>query len=401
VISHRLGLALLLALLWTSGLAPATAQSPDREQSKKFFSAGAAAYEMGDYLAAIQALDSAWSITPLPAIAFSLAQAERRQYFVSRDRKHLERAISLFRTYLQQVTNGGRRADATDALAQLEPLAVGAPGLGEPLADPGAERRTRMMISSSTPAATVSLDDGPPAPAPLIAEVTPGNHKLVVSADGYFPIERTATAIEGELMPLEIGLKERPAVVTVDAVPAAELYVDGNYAGWILSEKRLELASGAHLLSFVRNGHRVQAKRLRLAPGNNEALEVRLQPTLQRTAAVTLFIVSGAALATGAVLTALAVERESAASDILQRRERMNLTTRELDSYEGATRDRERFRVAAVSGFVISAASLTIAMLLFALDQPDLREQAAAEPQPAVAAIALPEAFAIEGRLRF
>ena len=126
-----------------------------------------------------------------------------------------------------------------------------------------------------------------------------------------------------------------------------------------------------------------------------------MQPTLQRTAAVTLFIVSGAALATGAVLAALAVERESAASDILQRRERTNLTTRELDSYEGATRDRERFRVAAISGFVISAASLTIAMLLFALDQPDLREQAAPQPQPALAAIALPEAFAIEGRLRF
>ena len=106
----------------------------------------------------------------------------------------------------------------------------------------------------------------------------------------------------------------------------------------------------------------MQAKRLRLAPGNQDALTVELDQTMQRSAAVTLFVVSGAALATGAVLTALAIERESAASAILRRRERANLTTRELGSYEAATRDRERFRVASHQRLVISAASITIAM---------------------------------------
>src|SRR6476469_3016727 len=83
--------------------APCLAQQPpDIERAKASFKAGANAYAAGDYLAAIQALEAAYEISPLPAIAFSLAQAERKQYFVNEERAHLERAIALFRRYLQE-----------------------------------------------------------------------------------------------------------------------------------------------------------------------------------------------------------------------------------------------------------------------------------------------------------
>src|SRR4051794_3084418 len=108
-------------LAW-GGLAGPMASSTPRAQSredldraKASFQAGATAYAAGEYLAAIQALESAYALTPLPAIAFSLAQAERRQYFVAHEPPYLLRALELYRRYLDQVPTGGRRAAALHA----------------------------------------------------------------------------------------------------------------------------------------------------------------------------------------------------------------------------------------------------------------------------------------------
>src|SRR5262245_36246218 len=92
-------LALAAALV---SFSPA-ARADDVAAAKDLFKAGAAAYGAGDYRAAIQALEGAYRLTPLPAIAFSLAQAERREFFVSREPSHLARAVELFRLYLTQV----------------------------------------------------------------------------------------------------------------------------------------------------------------------------------------------------------------------------------------------------------------------------------------------------------
>jgi tetratricopeptide (TPR) repeat protein len=160
----RTAISTLCALaLWVQLAAAEEPATRDLAQSKSFFKAGAAAYEMGDYAAAIQALDAAYALTPLPGVAFSLAQAERRQYFVSHERSHLERAIELYRTYLRAVETGGRRADATDALGQLEPLAaLSAPADAAPGESPEARERTRLLISCSVPSAQVSLDEAAP-----------------------------------------------------------------------------------------------------------------------------------------------------------------------------------------------------------------------------------------------
>ena len=72
--------ALLVTLCAVAGV---QAQGASPREAKQYFEAGATAYAMGDYRAAIQAFDAAYTLTPLPAIAFSLAQAERREYFAS------------------------------------------------------------------------------------------------------------------------------------------------------------------------------------------------------------------------------------------------------------------------------------------------------------------------------
>ncbi len=72
------------------------------------------------------------SSRPCRLIAFSLAQAHRRQYFVDHAREHLQRSIALFRQYVELAPTGSRRADALDALSQLEPLAAAQPKAPSP-----------------------------------------------------------------------------------------------------------------------------------------------------------------------------------------------------------------------------------------------------------------------------
>jgi len=397
----RLGLSLSAALLlWAASGAAQDRSSAEIAQAKRYFRAGASAYELGDYLAAIQALESAYRVTPLPAIAFSLAQAERRQYFVSRERSHLDRAIALYRVYLSQVPSGGRRADATDALGQLEPLAL----LGVPptaaASDGPAVVRTRLMITTAAPNAKVRLDGGAPAQAPLIAQVTPGMHRVRVEAPGYFAGEREVDAIAGELIPVEVELRERPALAWVKSSAEADLHVDGAYAGRVEGERRLELPSGTHVFSFARNGHALERTRAEFAPGSSRKLSVTLEPTGQRTAAIALFVASGAALASGAVLTGFAIAREHTAVDISERRAQHAISPEERADYGEALRARDRLRIGAGVSFAAALVGGVTGLILYAFDQPDLREEAPGA-QLRVVALDHGRSLGVDGRLHF
>ena len=345
-------------------------------RAKEYFRAGAAAYAAGDYLAAIQALESAYAITPLPAIAFSLAQAERRQYLASREVARLERAIELFRLYLEQVKNGGRRADATDALAQLEMLAAagrqGSAGTTAPAREEIA--KTRLMVSCEAPRGAISLDGARPVRSPLIAEVSPGKHAITVSAPGFFTETRSARAVAGSLVPVELRLRERPSIVLVRGQADADVYVDGAFSGRIGSGRRVELASGPHLVSVAKSGRKVVRVQTELGPGETRAIDARLEWTAKRRAAMALFITSGAAASAGVFLSALAIRDENQAEGILGRRVSSNISRSDLDDYDDAIRSRDQFRAAAVASFAASAGALVTGVVLFVFDEPDLKQ---------------------------
>lgn len=383
------------------------ARADDLSDAKNYFKAGASAYAAGDYLAAIQALDAAYRLTPLPQIAFSLAQAERRQYFASREPAHLLRAIELYRTYLREVPTGGRRADATDALAQLEPLALNVVAGPTGEAVPREAPKTRIMVTSEAAGARISLDGGQPKPAPLIAEVQPGQHLVRVNADGFFPADRQLVAISGELVPLEVELRERPATVIVEPSTEAELYVDGAFSGRVKKGSRIELARGSHQFAFVRAGRRIELQTLGLKRGETRRLPVELDWTGQRIAAISALAVSGATLVSGVVFTALAVDRENEADRILAQREERALSPQELNDYEDAREERDRYRAVAIGSYAVSAGALVTGALLYALDEPNMGEvqprptAEPAKPQVDVKATAAPGGFFVSTRVAF
>jgi len=371
-----LDLALTLALISSAHGSPVHAQAPQRE-AKQYFEAGAAAYAMDDYSAAIQAFAAAYALTPLPAIAFSLAQAERRQYFVSHEPSHLLRAIELFRIYLTGVSRGGRRADATDALAQLEPLALALQQGNAQMADaPAAEaERTRLMVRCEAKGARIALDGGAKQRSPLIVETSAGAHRIRVEAPGYFASEQQVTAVSGELVPIEVALRERPALVIVEGDHGAEVYVDGELAA--AGNSRLELRPGRHQLAFARKGHTLQTRTLQLERGQTRRVRAQLSWTGQRVAAISLFAIGSGTLIAGLTFASLALDREHTAQAIDARRKTKALDPSELEGYRDSVESRDRSRVAAIIGLTAAAGCLLTGFLLYQLDDPSPLEAAA------------------------
>ncbi len=359
-------LSALLSLASTSFAQPA----PDLERAKASFKAGANAYAAGDYLAAIQALEDAYEISPLPAIAFSLAQAERKQYFRDEKRVHLERALALFERYLEQEARGARREDARLAINQLRQLLGEKPrSAPEPAAKPQA-RPTRLMIVSDTPGARISLDNAPPASSPLIREVTPGRHHARVRADGYVDAERDVMALAGELLLTEVRLTEKPGTLYVWAPASSEVYVDGVFVGQGGELVTVPLASGRHQLSVAQQGRRLARRDVQLERGKTHTEVVTLEPTTQRNVSELLFIGGGAALGVSMVLSAFAIREENDAEDFLRAKRQGNVSVAQLVAYDASIAGRNRFRTAAAIGVTGAFGMFITGLFLHELDLP-------------------------------
>jgi tetratricopeptide (TPR) repeat protein len=363
-----LGLSLALALF--GGTFSALAQQPgDRERAKASFRAGANAYAAGDYLAAIQALEAAYELTPLPAIAFSLAQAERKQYLEKKERQHLQRALELYRRYLEQEPNGARVDDARTSIAELGPQLKSAPVEAAPKLQ---VRPTRLMIVTDTPGARITLDGGAPAGSPLIREVTPGKHRAHIQATGYHEVDREVTAVAGELILTEVRLSERPTSLYVWAPPGADLYVDGVYVGQGGPLVTVPLAIGEHQLTVAKKGQQVVRRNVRLQRGQTHTEVVSLEPTAQRRVSEVLFIGSGAALGASLVLSAFAARSENRAEEYLIDAKRGNVLREQLTAYNASVIERNRYRSAAVIGVAGSLGFLITGLFLHELDRPTL-----------------------------
>lgn len=345
-------------------------EAPDLERAKASFKAGANAYAAGDYLAAIQALEDAYAISPLPAIAFSLAQAERKQFFRDEKRAHLERALSLFERYLEQESRGARREDARIAINQIQQLLGEKPHHGAEAAAKPQARPTRLMIVSDTPGARITLDNGAAAASPLIREVTPGKHHALVQAEGYVDAQRDVTALAGELLLTEVKLTEKPGTLYVWAPASSEVYVDGVFVGQGGALVTVPLVSGRHQLSVAQQGRRLARRDVQLERGKTHTEVVTLEPTTQRDISELLFIGGGAALGVSMVLSAFAIREENDAEEFLWLKRQRNVKDAERVAYNASIVGRNRFRTAAAVGVAGAFGMFITGLFLHELDQP-------------------------------
>lgn len=349
----------------------------NHDHAKQLFRAGAAAYEAGRYLAAAQALEQAYQLSPLPAVAFSLAQAYRLQFFADEDHRHLDRAVALYRLYIDRVKRGGRRADAVSALADLQPIkarleqqrAVRAP---DPInTQPEAyEPPTQLMVISDTSGARGAIDGRAQADLPLIVEVKPGKHIARISAPGYHPAEQEIIAVENRLVVAEVELTPKPALLTVEGVSGAALWVNGRRMATLPLSGPISLPAGRYLLTLTHTGHRAWARDITVERGGTAALIAQPETTLQRDLSYYVFAAAGATMASSGVIGLLALTDDQDATRLLDKRDVEGLTVAERDDYESLVIRRNNRTATSVVLLGAAAALAITGSLLFALDDP-------------------------------
>lgn len=324
------------------GLFTSIANAEDRKkEAERLFRAGESAYKNGQYGVAAEAFETAYELFPKPAIAFSAAQAHRLQYFKLKQPESLKRAVGLYRNYLKEVSAGGRSADATAGLAELEPILLRLEATGLRIGQIARASSTRMMVSSQIEGAQVSVDGSQAAPAPLVSEVKPGERNVVVTAKGYFPVEKKYIVVEGQFRAIEVEMKAKPANVRVTGRNGSALYVDGRQIGTLPLGKPLELAAGNYQLSTRARGRQPWSRNVSLKRGEDIGFRAEQPITTQRVASYAVLGSAGAVLLGSGAAAFLARKSNSSAKAIESRRQSGTLSLEELDELSGHIEKRD------------------------------------------------------------
>jgi hypothetical protein len=349
---------------------PVVAGDGDKAEAEKLFRAGEQAYKAGQYLVAAQAFEQAYKLLPVPAIAFSTAQAYRLQYFIDKDPGWLKRSIELYRRYVNEVDKGGRRDDAVASLAELEPimLRIEAEQAG-PIETRVIASDTQMMVSTQVRGARAAID-GNEGETPLVRKVEPGPHKIRVTADGYFPVEQEATAVEGKFLPVEITLRPKPALVKVRTEGGSRVTVDGRPVGSAPLARPLELAAGKHFVAVTHRGRYGWSKEISVARGEAVELGAGLEKTLQRKISYWVLGASGLALAITGITTFQALSADSDAQALDDKRRQEGITPDQLNDYFAKVELRDARRRDSLIWLGITGAIGATGMLLWLLDNP-------------------------------
>jgi tetratricopeptide (TPR) repeat protein len=362
-------LLLWLVLLGSMALIAPPAHAQDQNKLRALFAVGAQAYKQGKFLEAVVAFEEAYKLSPRPQLLFSAAQALRRQHAVDGKVEHLEKAIEYYRKYLEFVPEGGRRLDAAKGIEELVPLVSRESGGGS-TSSKTAKPATRLMITTQVEDAQVVLDGGKQRAMPLIEEVKPGDHVVVVSAPGYHKLKRRVVAFEGAVVAMELELKPRPARLSILG-RGGEVLVDGESEGELPLGAPLELSADRHVITVLETGHEPFTQEIELERGEQRKLEVNLHRTRLRGASYVVIATGAAALVAGAVLGGAAIAKEIEAKDIDEARQRGEARS-EADrlAYNAAIASRNDMRLAAgitaAAGAVIGGAGVA----LFFLDEP-------------------------------
>ncbi len=372
----------MIAVVLILALAQAPPTEEQVEEAKRYFEAGRQAYDATDYEAAVRAFTQANELAPRPAIIFSIAQAYRQQFLFDRNTEHLEKALELYQRYLDEISDGGRRADALRFKEELERERLNLNDKPSPT-PPEQHGKTQLMISTRTPSARVALNGSELTEPPLIAEVEPGEHQVRVEAQGFVTFEAKQVAVEGRLVVAEINLREKPAQVRVSAPDGAEVSIDGRFIGNAPLLFPVPVKAGSHFLAVTDRGSHAFVQELSLDRGQEASVAAVLASTSQRDASY-YFLGSGSVLFAATLGTAIGALLSEGGARIIKRKievDQMNITAKELEDYN-RLRELRGTLITVSSACLAGAVGLGVTGgLLYFLDNPGVQSRRAPQSE--------------------
>ena len=325
--------AIVIALV----LASRVAGADDRVAAERFYRGGEKAYRAQNFAAAAANFEQAYKALALPEIAFSAAQAYRRQYRIDGNAAHVSRAIVLYRAYLDKVTTGGRVADAADALGEmqheLEKLIKSGAKVSPELAAEHTQLGVNVVFADAAhPTGSLrEIEDAPAANTPPVhntidgkdvppvtpINLAPGSHAIHVEADGYVTADRTELVAQGAFQMPDVVLTPKPAIVSVTSESGARISIDGRPAG--IAPTRLEVAAGKHLIAILHDGREPFARELFVARGESTSIDQPLVETARRRAVSKIVTIGCITAGLAALSTIAAVIEDTRASSLHDR----------------------------------------------------------------------------------
>lgn len=196
--------ALLVAVLLAAPPArrppPAPAKTAEDAATKKardLFVAAQRLYKLARYAEAIAKFEEAYAVRPHPVIFFNIGKCHEQL-------GDTPKALRAYRDYLRLGPDASDRETVSDAIGNLE----------RRLKEKGLQQ---LMVFAEPPHARIEVNGKFLGNSPSTVELTTGNHRLAVSAEGYEKVERSFVMSGARSVEMTIYL--RPLGADRDAGP--------------------------------------------------------------------------------------------------------------------------------------------------------------------------------------
>jgi hypothetical protein len=365
----------------------AVAAADDKKAAERYFRAGEKAYEAQNFEAAARNFEEAYKAAALPEIAFSAAQAYRRQYLVDPKPEYVARAVELYKLYLGKVKTGGRVADAADALIEMQheldrliktgakvslELAAEHTQLGVSVALGGETNTTRMHEVDEThhtaaPNIVVTFDGKRVEPYTLV-NIEPGTHAVHVEAPGFKPFDLQQNVVQGTTNMLDVALEPKPTHVSFDVEADARISIDGRPIG--TTPLAIDIPAGPHLVTILHRGREPVVREITFERGKQVSVNQPLEMTTRRRAVPYVAYTAGG-IAVVSIASALAAIAEDSKASSLNKQIQMGNQKLSVGlEYQDKLQWRDRFVNAAWVTGAIAIAGAGAAAWLYYADQP-------------------------------
>lgn len=354
-------------LFWlTTLLAPPAAV----DQARALYQAGSDAFVAGKYSTAIDAFSSARKLVERPTVLFSLAQAYRLKYFLPPEtgggqRVDLDGAIEAYRAAIAKGITGERRVHATQHLSTLVPIQARVGGAGAAIQPTNG----RLIVTSKIKGARAWIAGQEPQPVPATFLVKPGQHMVFVGAPEHVDAQSAAVAVKGTAVAVAVNPTPKPGQIQVTAPNGARIQLGDTLMGRSPLPAPLSMPPGAYELIVRANGRQPSTRNLVLTSSQTLAVDIDLEPTMQRTTSWVLLGLSGA-LAVGAGVTGgFALNAQDEAQD-LRAQVGAGLTGEEFDRYSQLRDERDGYTNATLALGISASAALITGLVLYLFDDP-------------------------------